>query len=188
MRSEQLRAVMECVVCSDPGIVYYSDLCRTDRAKHLLVMVPLRLGLDRMNGVYVASLLQCFKLKECVGVIGGKPRRSLYLVGNQGSHCFYLDPHTVFPTPCGSKKRLRKMVFHCKDINSAEAGSLDPSMAIAFFVAPGQQALKAFWDRVCAVFNAHPMSILTLSQQRPDYQDMDEEETADDDCADAEWE
>ena len=61
----------------------------------LLLLVPLRLGLDRVNSDYLPVLVTILKHEFCLGIIGGKPMKSLYFVGTQGSDLLYLDPHFV---------------------------------------------------------------------------------------------
>jgi cysteine protease ATG4 len=64
----------------------------------VLVLLPLMLGLNKIN----AELYSCFKafltFPQSVGVIGGKPRSALYIVGTQGDELLYLDPHFVQPS------------------------------------------------------------------------------------------
>jgi hypothetical protein len=53
----------------------------------MLIMLPLRLGLDQLNEDYAPVLKETFRIPQSVGISGGKPRASLYFVGNQGIVC-----------------------------------------------------------------------------------------------------
>ena len=50
----------------------------------LILLVPVRLGGDEVNPIYVTPLRTLFTLRSCMGIIGGKPKHSLYYVGFQG--------------------------------------------------------------------------------------------------------
>lgn len=64
----------------------------------LLVLIPLRLGLDQLNESYVPALQQSFAFPQSVGIIGGKKGHSVYFVGSQENQLHLLDPHDVHPT------------------------------------------------------------------------------------------
>lgn len=61
--------------------------------KSLLLLIPLRLGAESTNILYVQHLKCIFSLKYFVGMIGGKPKRSVYFVGWHDDNLIYLDPH-----------------------------------------------------------------------------------------------
>jgi cysteine protease ATG4 len=52
--------------------------------KSLILLVPLRLGTDKMNLIYGDCLKSMLSLEHCIGIIGGRPKHSLYFVGYQG--------------------------------------------------------------------------------------------------------
>lgn len=52
--------------------------------KPVLILVPIRLGVDRLNAVYIPGLKSCFAARHCVGVAGGKPNSSYFFVGYSG--------------------------------------------------------------------------------------------------------
>ncbi len=52
--------------------------------KELVILIPLRLGLDNMNPVYYTPILELFKFPQSLGIVGGKPRASLYFIAAQG--------------------------------------------------------------------------------------------------------
>ncbi|CAK5069311.1 unnamed protein product [Meloidogyne enterolobii] len=59
----------------------------------LLLMIPLRLGLDSINSCYSTAIFECFKLPQFVGILGGRPRHAVYFYGTVGGRLLYLDPH-----------------------------------------------------------------------------------------------
>ncbi|KAJ2696632.1 hypothetical protein H4R19_005723, partial [Coemansia spiralis] len=61
----------------------------------LLLLVPVRLGLSRLNPGYIPKIKTLFQIPQSVGLVGGKPSRSFYFVGRQGDSLFYLDPHVT---------------------------------------------------------------------------------------------
>jgi len=63
----------------------------------ILLLVPLVLGLDKINPRYIPSLQATFTFPQSLGILGGKPGASTYIVGVQDENAFYLDPHEVQP-------------------------------------------------------------------------------------------
>ena len=103
-----------------------------------LVLVPLVLGVDRViDERYVPSVVATLRVKQSLGVLGGKPGASLYFVGAQGDRLFYLDPHTVFPF----RTRVSRLnegdtnasTHACDDALHVDARELDPSMVLGFY-------------------------------------------------------
>ena len=64
----------------------------------VLILVPLRLGLNGVNPIYYSSLQHYFTLPQCVGIAGGRPSSSYYFVGAKGNQLFYIDPHHTKPS------------------------------------------------------------------------------------------
>ncbi|KJE93088.1 hypothetical protein CAOG_03931 [Capsaspora owczarzaki ATCC 30864] len=98
----------------------------------LLILMPLRLGLNEINRMYIPCLKALLMCAQCVGIIGGRPRHSLYFVGYQEDNVIFADPHgckrfvdmqqTSFPTE----------TFHSAVPNKIPFTHMDPSMAIGF--------------------------------------------------------
>ena len=52
----------------------------------VVILVPVRLGGEEVNPIYVSAIQKLFTLDCCIGIIGGRPRHSLYYVGFQGKY------------------------------------------------------------------------------------------------------
>lgn len=49
-----------------------------------IILVSVRLGGEEMNEIYKPSLKMFLEMDSCIGMIGGKPKHSLYFFGYQG--------------------------------------------------------------------------------------------------------
>jgi len=123
----------------------------------LLILIPLRLGVDKLNAAYIPSLLSLFQFPQCVGIIGGKPRSSLYFIGVQDEHLFYLDPHTVqrawdltgrdsLRNPSLVTRHAISDSYHCQTVQSIHVTAIDPSLALGFYI-ENENALEQFWEQ-----------------------------------------
>ena len=79
----------------------------------LLLLVPLRLGLDSVSTeAYGRSLPSCLGLPQSVGMVGGTPRRALWFYGADapggGGMWYGLDPHAVRPAARGELVPARR--------------------------------------------------------------------------------
>lgn len=63
--------------------------------RSLILFVPLRLGTQRLNPAYAQHIRTLLSLRNCLGLIGGKPKHSLYVLGFHKDTLIYLDPHFV---------------------------------------------------------------------------------------------
>ncbi|KAG7574842.1 Peptidase C54 [Arabidopsis suecica] len=101
----------------------------------ILLLVPLVLGLDSVNPRYIPSLIATFTFPQSVGILGGKPGASTYIVGVQEDKGFYLDPHEVQQVVTVNKETpdVDTSSYHCNVIRYVPLESLDPSLALGFY-------------------------------------------------------
>ncbi|KAE9617915.1 putative peptidase C54 [Lupinus albus] len=101
----------------------------------LLLLVPLVLGLDKINPRYVPLLQSTFKFPQSLGILGGKPGASTYIIGVQNEKALYLDPHDVHPVVniIGDNQETNTSSYHSNVIKLMPLNSIDPSLAIGFY-------------------------------------------------------
>lgn len=67
--------------------MYVSDVLELFREKPdqaLILLVPVRLGSEVLNPIYIPCIQGLLSLDYCVGIIGGRPKHSVYFIGFQG--------------------------------------------------------------------------------------------------------
>ena len=114
---------VEQVACSSPGGGW----------RPLLLLVPLRLGMDKINKEYVDELVRVFTFPESVGAIGGRPNAAFYFVGTIDSDLLYLDPHTLQLTT-GPIEEFTSLETYAKEgVERLPLSGADPSLTLGFF-------------------------------------------------------
>lgn len=101
-------------------------------ASALLVLLPLTLGIDKVNPRYVPQLRTVLKWPHSIGIVGGRPGSSLYFVGFQGDNVLFLDPHETQQVVADSEVG-DAATYHCDTLRLMPLASIDPSLAIGFY-------------------------------------------------------
>ena len=125
-----------------------------------LILVGIRLGIDRVTPAYWEALKATLQLPQSVGIAGGRPSSSHYFFGIQGDYFFYLDPHDTRPALPFHKDPTD---FTEKEIDSCHTRRLrrlplkemDPSMLIAFLIRDEEDWKN--WRRALGIASGKPV-------------------------------
>ncbi|XP_071686295.1 LOW QUALITY PROTEIN: cysteine protease ATG4-like [Rutidosis leptorrhynchoides] len=124
------------VLCIEDALRHCSEFSRGQvEWSPMLLLVPLVLGLDKVNPRYLPLLAATFIFPQSLGILGGRPGASTYLIGVQDDKVFYLDPHEVQQAVNISRDNLEADTssYHCNVIRQIPFDSIDPSLAIGFY-------------------------------------------------------
>lgn len=141
-----------------------TEFNRKDKKCPLLLIVPLRLGLEKVNSMYIRSIQYFIRDQSCVGIMGGKPNQAHYFVGYQEvgdqTWLLYLDPHTTQKYDIASYDES----VHTRQMCWMKAARIDPSLAVGFTFNSYQQ-FCSWSERIKLELNM-PFGIVDSSSDR----------------------
>lgn len=132
--------------------------------KPVVILTPIRLGLDVLNPIYIEPIKKIFEIPQTLGIMGGKPKSSLYFVGYQDNEVLYLDPHTVQKSTAKSLNHNYKS-FHCSTPRKMKISDVDPSMALGF-LCQDRSDFEEFC-RHAQVFSQMENPLMSVQKERP---------------------
>ena len=97
--------------------------------------MPLCLGINQNNSVYVDAFKQYFKMPQSLGSLGEKPNNAYCFKEFLGDKLIFSDPHTT-QTFVNTKENetVDDQTFHClQSPQRMNILNLDPSVALGFF-------------------------------------------------------
>ena len=90
------------ILTFNEGVVYKEEINAIFDHKitqtGLLVIIPLRLGLNNIDKVYYPQIKSALSNRLSIGILGGKKSYALYYVGYYDDYIISLDPHEVHDT------------------------------------------------------------------------------------------
>uniref|UniRef100_F6SFI7 Cysteine protease n=1 Tax=Ciona intestinalis TaxID=7719 RepID=F6SFI7_CIOIN len=118
----------------------------TSSNRSVIVLIPVRLGEATLNPIYIPCIQSMLTLDQSVGIMGGKPKHSLYFIGFQDEYLFYLDPHYCQQAdhPAAFKNDLLQN-YHCNSPRKTNISKMDPSCCLGFYC----RDYKDFQSFVC---------------------------------------
>lgn len=102
------------------------------RWRGIVIFIPLRLGGEKFNPVYAECVKSLLKHPLTIGIIGGRPKHSLYFIGVQEDKLIYLDPH-LCQDAVNDKADFPLNSFHCRYAGKMPITKMDPSCTVAFY-------------------------------------------------------
>ena len=102
--------------------------------KPLILLIPLRLGNEKLNPIYGDCLKPMLSLEWCIGIIGGRPKHSLFFVGYQDDKLIHLDPHYCQDNVDVNTDNFDLSSFHCKSARKMKISKMDPSCCLGFYI------------------------------------------------------
>lgn len=118
-----------------------------EKFRSVIILVPMRLGGETMNEIYIPCVQSMLAHDSCIGVIGGRPKHSLYFVGWQDDKLIYLDPHYCQDTVNTGDVVYPIQSFHCMSPRKMAFSKMDPSCTVGFYCR-SRKDLQTFIDQV----------------------------------------
>nr|CDS28157.1 Peptidase C54 [Hymenolepis microstoma] len=154
--------VLSNLVAATSNLNTYDGTVTNEPKRGLLFLLPMRLGAGhRIDSNHVQTLLQLLQDPACVGLIGGRPRHSIYAPAVQSDRIFCLDPHFNQPTldvsDLSEDSNFDVSSWHCAYPQKLMVRDLDPSMALGFYCGSRQEVLNLL-DRLPKASQLFPTS------------------------------
>jgi cysteine protease ATG4 len=100
----------------------------------VLLLIPVRVGLKRnINQQTFMAMENMMQTPLSVGVVGGVPRRSYYIIGSCGQRLLFLDPH-VATKPAMVNPETEDLMQPAASLPAVSWDRIDTSLLFGFFL------------------------------------------------------
>ncbi|KAK9465462.1 hypothetical protein V1512DRAFT_249118 [Lipomyces arxii] len=168
------QSTLRVYIGGDSGDVYEDSVWRVaggeDQFQATLILLGIRLGIEKITSVYYDALKYALRLPQSVGIAGGRPMSSHYFFGYQGSMFFYLDPHIhrralPFKADISTYTDEELNSVHTTRVRSITLDAMDPSMLIGFLVKDRDDWVN--WKEAVAKFKGR--QFIHIYQSEPSF-------------------
>jgi cysteine protease ATG4 len=144
----------------NPDVVF-----RLDEMGPMLLLVPVRVGVRNcINQLAYQSIQYLLRAPGALGVVGGVPRRSYFIVGTTGQRLVYLDPHILTQPAFTSEDKIGQFHEVADDVQTVAWNRIDTSLLFGFYVTK-QEQWKQLSDYIMGQ-SAHGDMLFMVDQPR----------------------
>lgn len=118
------------ICCADRNIDVPLIRQKLGEGQHVLLLIPVVLGIAPISEKYQAMMLKFFDMKASCGIAGGYKEASFYMFGHQGRSVFFMDPHYI-QTAYTTDKSAGSLTGARGNLATRH---FDPCMVLGFYV------------------------------------------------------
>lgn len=124
------------VIVAQGGTIHHKDVqFSLDEMGAVLLLIPVRVGIKRhINQQTFMALENMMQTRLSVGVVGGVPRRSYYIIGTCGQRVLYLDPHVATKPAFVRQVELENFTETAQTLPAVSWDRIDTSLLFGFFL------------------------------------------------------
>ncbi|VDP73665.1 unnamed protein product [Echinostoma caproni] len=116
------------------------------------MLIPLMLGTRKLiDSAYMPIVARILEDPCALGLIGGRPKHSIYVCGYQHKQLIVLDPHFTQPVVDVGSEQFPIKSWHCPVPKLMRMSRLDPSCAVGFYCRTRGE-LSDLLDRLPSLF------------------------------------
>lgn len=152
-------------VYADSLFAIASQLDADNEFQPTLIVLGIRIGIDRITPVYHSALKALLEMPQSVGIAGGRPSASHYFIGHQGDQFFYLDPHSTRTMLSPQPSAADVETCHTRRVRRLSIAEMDPSMLIGFLI----RSKEEFEEWRKTVSEAEGKAIIHIYDKEPKF-------------------